>query len=236
MNNQTYNELIEAVRSAINTLQLEWDKKIVLLIAEGNSPQILMAEKAKQIFRRYPNSVYAFTQDAKGKFGDFYQKEYKEALSVADTCLDAIVFLQLGFITMSKIAEGIADDIVTKFAMEALLHGKPIIAASDCCNPSVLNCNTGYKKLMQNKFIAAQSYGVEFVPLEKLPQSISHILSDSNFILNKHDTKNSHEKTDVVTLSDLTDSKLHLKSGAIITPAAQDEIIRKGIQIISHGG
>lgn len=143
----------------------------------------------------------------------------------------------------AKVASGIADNLVTTLIMQALLLGKPVIAAQNACdldNPVriKLGMNQGnqkYNRLFAQNLQTLRDYGINLVDAENLASVVrgrskeewdyGPSSENQGLIFNKR----------VLSAADISlcqGPTFRVGKNTLITPAARDVAERRGINII----
>jgi len=150
---------------------------------------------------------------------------------------DALVVPILTRNSSAKLALGITDTLVTNIIMQALISGKPIIAARNSADPDPANCPCiatpdtppALIKLAKDYLKKLESYGMKLVDVNELANAVNNELNkSSNDILEqKLITQDTIEKLPQGT------KQITVAKGSIITPLARDFAKDHGIQIIT---
>jgi len=166
---------------------------------------------------------------------------------------DVIVVPVLTQNSAAKIANGIADNMVTTLIMHSLLLGKRVIAARNACDLNdakriklgMDRANDEYKKRFEDYLIQIQKYGIKLVDVEQLADSVEAEFAepekDDNFqddIKKEEVAETSKDKLvftgKILTASDVsnwTAPILKVMKGTLVTPLARDVAHQQGIEI-----
>ncbi|MGE5454858.1 MAG: flavoprotein, partial [Methylocystaceae bacterium] len=98
---------------------------------------------------------------------------------------DLIIVPVLTMNTAAKVALLLADTPVCTLVLQALLRGKPVIAAKNAADPDdyqrVMNnmnrANSALRAALQSQLTKLETYGVTLVPVEKLAEMTSKALA-----------------------------------------------------------
>jgi hypothetical protein len=149
---------------------------------------------------------------------------------------DALVVPILTRNSTVKVALGITDTLVTNIIMQALISGKPIIAARNSADPDPANCPCiatpdtppALIKLAKDYLQKLESYGMKLVDVTEIADVVIGRLSESKSgileqkLITPDIIADLHQGTKQITVA----------KGSIITPLARDFAKDRGIQII----
>lgn len=153
-----------------------------------------------------------------------------ELLKNTDTLLVPVLTLN----SAAKVATGIADNLITTIIMQALLMGKPVIAAQNACDPDnpvrmKLGMNQGnqkYIRLFSQNLQTLRDYGINLVDAGSLAAAVrGKSKEDGGLIFNKR----------VLSAADMAlcqGPTFIVGKNTLITPAARDMAEKRGINII----
>lgn len=162
-----------------------------------------------------------------------------ELLRNTDTVLVPVLTLN----SAAKIACGIGDTLVTNLIMQALFLGKPVIAAQNACdldNPvrKKLGMNQGnqkYSRLFSANLKTLSEYGIKLVEAESLAKVLKGAEKEKTFFCTPEENQGLIFNKRVLSAGDMALCQgLNFKVGknTLITPAAQDLALKRGISII----
>jgi len=142
--------------------------------------------------------------------------------------------------TAAKLAAGITDTVAASAIMYALAQGKPVVAARNGADPDDPECfcsglptmPTALRRELLAHLDALASYGVTLVDandlaaevLRRLSASAARASGDRRLITERDVMEAAEAGRDIV-----------LSRGTIITPAARDAALRRGVRIVEPG-
>lgn len=147
--------------------------------------------------------------------------------------------------TLSKVALGISDNLVTTGISRAIMTDKDIILVRDSYNPKNrrnisegLSNNEAYNSMILNHEKTLESYGIKLVDSEEFKESIRGELKYSKLETRdqvERDKSSKRIDSSVLTFNDISqicnDGKITVKRGTIITPLAKDYIYNNNIEV-----
>ncbi|HWQ43979.1 MAG TPA: flavoprotein [Desulfosporosinus sp.] len=144
--------------------------------------------------------------------------------------------------TAAKVINGIADNLATTLIMVSLLSDKPIIAVRDACNLQHLSregmghnkAKQAYNAMLASNLERLKDYGIELCEALELTNMVQCKLGKHGMVHSTNiECQQLFEKR-ILSVADLTTigSKISISPRTIITPAAQDVIKERGIEIV----
>jgi hypothetical protein len=167
----------------------------------------------------------------------------------------AVVCPLLSVNTVSKVAQLIADNLVTNLILHALFTGKPVILAGNGADPS----GTGRSKLgfdkgnralslaISDRMQTVTDYGCRLTDVHRLGEAVNSILgSEAN--LNPESTERGpgadrrplNRRGKVVTAADIRHAHrlgaaIEISSGSVITPLGRELALHLCVPLVANG-
>ncbi len=208
-----------------------------------NHCDIVMSESARAIINE------AAISSLKGRLVHNHQ-ELEEAITTADLILIPILTRN----TLAKVSLGIADNLVTTGIARAIMMKKEIIAVRDSYDPNnavnivnELAKNQSYNDMLSTYERKLQSFGLKIVDLSEFKVVVQNKLNPTIVEPNKiassvqKEIKREHINEEVINSSIISvadlkrygnQKRIAVKTGAIITPLANDYIRTNGISLV----
>ncbi|WP_019154185.1 flavoprotein [Robertmurraya massiliosenegalensis] len=243
----------ELVRNLLQNLLPERSKKILIFLSGGSvNTEILL-----KVLAEFDQKNYELVLSDSGKKmipntlieelnGETIQSfsELEKSLNEADFVLIPIMTRN----TLSKVALGIADNLVTTGIARALMMGKEVLAVKDSFDSNhpinrvkELARNQAYNEMLKSYETCLEQFGVKFIPLEefksvllnKINPSSERINAEKKLVLTQSNHQTSSEdkvKVDssILTAGDIRKYEQHaviqIKPSTIVTPLAKDFI------------
>ncbi|MCD5414742.1 MAG: hypothetical protein LR001_07065 [Clostridiales bacterium] len=215
INNQTVNELAKFRRYGI---------KVHLLLAREISSKVNKDVLCKKI----------------GITNLYYNSEICDVEEIL-IGIDLVIMAVSDLTYVSKLSQGIQDDLVSKVIYKALSTNKQIyIDLGDVKNKTNVK-NTELKKIFDEQLSIAKKMGIkEILSSEYLIRSLRFFKVSSNTIshtTNKKDLSRKNYSKEVITEGDISRIEkdvrvLNISAGTIVTALARDLASRRGIKIV----
>lgn len=208
-------------------------KEVFMVLKENSMIQysIVMSDAAlKVIPKEYIESIDGKLINEKSEM----TKEINKA--------DLIVIPILTRNTLSKISNGISDNLVTLGISEAIMMNKKIIAVKDSFDPNnSVNIylgyarNKAYNEMLLNYLKVLEDMGIEFINAEELKNKINDFFN-FNIEIKKNNKVVKKIFSGVLTLEDILSNngkleELCIQKGTIISPLALDYVNNNKIKI-----
>ncbi|MDH2999104.1 hypothetical protein A1D22_04405 [Pasteurellaceae bacterium LFhippo2] len=171
----------------------------------------------------YPlNFIQSATAQAEfQRYHSIYQQTLPNATFNAELShCSQLIFPELSFNSLAKISLGIADNVASEQCQNALLQGKKVVATLDY----FAQLPIAYQQLGNSYLKGLLALGINVVPLSQLS---SLFLSDNQ---SARLTKAVIQQEDIRPLAN--HQTLYIAKNSLITPAAQDWIKQKNLQLI----
>lgn len=157
---------------------------------------------------------------------------------------DVVLIPVLSLNSAAKIAHGIADNLATSLIMQALIAGKPVVAARDACTVNQLSGNANYRQIFADNLALLEKIGIALTTARELSRRVTALLSrDGGTDTSKHAAGAGDPVTGevfpgrVLSAQDIRQWNrpvVKVGSRTLITPAAWDLARELGIEICRH--
>lgn len=241
----------ELIRNLLKEMMPVFNRRAVIFLSGGsvnaeillklltdfqfNHCDIVMTESARAIMNE------ASIANLNGHMVHTHQ-ELEEAITACDLILIPILTRN----TLSKVSLGIADNLVTTGIARAIMMKKEIIAVRDSYHPknainivNELSKNDSYNEMLLTYERNLESFGLKIVDLSefkvvvqnKLNGTIRESNKNENSVQQEIKLENINEEvinSSIISVADLkkygNQKRIPIKTGAIITPLANDYI------------
>ena len=149
--------------------------------------------------------------------------------------------------TAAKLAHTFSDTMVSTVILQALMLGKPVIAAKNAADPkdnwrvqkNMANTNPALKEALEENLKKLEAYGIELVSAEGLAVAVKNILIKEALpklpCIQEKNSKRHVLDADTVRQAAKNGAKMiQVKSGTVITPLARDIARENSIDIINQ--
>ncbi|KYH29500.1 MULTISPECIES: flavoprotein [Clostridium] len=248
----------DIVKSIVREILPLLNKKILIFISGGKvNSEILL--KALCDFSTVEYSI-VMSQEAKLIIDRELLEELNgniiESTEKIDDCIKNSEFVLIPILTrntLSKVALGIEDNIVTTGIARSIMLNKEIIAVRDSYDPKNsinisegFSSNSAYNSMLLEYEKKLESFGVKFIDSKEFKRTIQHKFFNSvprSSIKEKEDipAKDTTNKarvefnSSILTVKDinqiLNDGVITLRKNTIITPLAKDYIYNNKIKV-----
>lgn len=148
--------------------------------------------------------------------------------------------------TAAKLAYTLSDTLATTLIMQALMLGKPVLAARNAADPqdswrlkdNSNECFPGLFKALQENLHRVEGYGIQLVQVGDLAVSCKKIL-DGRAKISMNFPQAKKDVLDAAAVKAAADNGLKIIStapGTIVTPLAWDIARDQEIEIVRNGG
>lgn len=231
MQNQSMETLIQRIVAALE----KENRKVLFLISESDQEEGLFLKELNRLLDRYPDSricmdlmpedTYPAIQNDSRCRAKLLQsrKDIRQEVLLADN----ISAVSLNLSALRKISLGIGDSNVTFACMEALLHGKQIVAADDDYKNRLNHSGAVYRSMFEEAKSRTEQYGIVFCGLHEIrPALDTKDIRTENMRISTSESRSG--KKQLVTIEELAKHKdMVIEEDAIITPAAKELLIGK---------
>lgn len=235
------NNLLVVVSGGMGGAQ-EAIRQLSILSAEGYSMTVVMTSAARTIFGEQWLEINGISVTVAGE-----NESPIELLKKADAVVAPILTIN----SAAKVSCGIADNQATTILVQALLQEKPVFAAYDACNPNQsMYHGSGKKNILYHRRLSGnieklRQYGVQMTAIGELSYVVDEYFSAGGASVEVKPpfapaTAVTEEalpvfKGKVLSFSDVSRHKgdtIKVRSKTIITAAARDKAVERGIRII----
>ncbi|MGG0717507.1 flavoprotein [Robertmurraya massiliosenegalensis] len=243
----------ELVRNMLQNLLPERNKKILIFLSGGSvnteillkvladfdqkNYEIVLSDSGKMMI---PNTMI---EELQGKMIQSFL-ELEKSLDEADFVLIPVMTRN----TLSKVALGIADNLVTTGIARALMMAKEVLAVKDSFDSNhpvnrvkELTHNQVYNEMLQSYETRLEQFGVKFIPLEEFKTVLLNKMNPISERINAEKdlalTQSNHQTSSkdkvkmdssIITAGDIRKYEDHaviqIKPSTIVTPLARDFI------------
>lgn len=234
-----YESLEMLVRMILDMIEEENRRVLFLITASHQEEEVLLME-LRRLLERYPDSKVCMDRMSQNRYPRIQQdnrsserlilsgEEVEKEVQLADM----VAILSLDLSTLRKVSMGLVDNNVTNACMEALLHGKKMIAADDEYRSQLVFSGKNYRRLFEEAKERLESYGVTFCPLQEILRAAETgavskpAVPETNPAVSTPQHENGRRQ--LVTIETLArNPDLIIEDDAIITPAAKELLMNR---------